>query len=253
MERAIDAMAAAIAAILKGKVWGVWLYGSVALEDFRLGWSDIDFVALSDGPLPEEQARRLLTLRQELSAREPGNPYYRAFEGVIADRGEFLRGSFTRLVYWGTSGQRVTDRYTPDAFSLYELAKFGRAVRGDHPWELPAPNREELRRAVRAHYGAIRKYAARTDESLYSCGWLLDIARCVYTLRHGGVIAKTRAGEWALEERVFPDDGPLRRALEIRKSPLAYRDREDVKAWLRSLGPCVQRYADALEKELRRG
>ena len=38
--------------------------------------------------------------------------------------------------------------------------------------------------------------------------------------------------------------------VEIRQEPLAYRDRDDVKQWLKGLGPTVQRYADVLEKEL---
>ena len=82
------------------------------------------------------------------------------------------------------------------------------------------------------------------------CGWLLDIARCVNTLRYGDVIAKTRAGIWALEEHLFPEEEALKKAVEIRQDPLAYRDRDDVKQWLKELGPTVQRYADVLEQEL---
>jgi hypothetical protein len=191
---AIARMTGEIVSVLDGDVYGVWLYGSVVMDDFRPGWSDIDFVALARGTLSESQAERLLTLRQEMLGREPGNPYYRSFEGVIAGAGEYRSGVFERLVYWGTSGQRITDRYAPDAFSAFELAKYGRQVYGDQPWILPAPDREELVRAVRADYDTIRKYAVQTDASLYSCGWLLDIARCVYTLRHHDVIAKTQAG-----------------------------------------------------------
>ena len=248
---AIARMTGEIVSVLDGEVYGIWLYGSVVMDDFRLGWSDIDFVALARGPVTESRAERLLTLRQEMLSREPGNPYYRSFEGVIAGVEEYRRGAFERLVYWGTSGQRITDRYAPDAFSAFELAKYGRPVFGDQPWILPAPGREELVRAVRAHYDTIRKYAVQTDESLYSCGWLLDIARCVYTLRHHDVIAKTQAGRWALEQRLFPDDAPLRKALEIRQDPLTFRGNAETVRWLKSLGPAVQQYADVLEQELR--
>ena len=106
-------------------------------------------------------------------------------------------------------------------------------------------------RAVREHYESIRKYAVQTNESLYSCGWLLDIARCVYTLRYSGVIAKTQAGIWALEEHLFPDEEPLRKTIEIRKAPWRFKDSESTRRWLAGLGPVVQRYADVLEEELR--
>ena len=252
MKNAIDAMVNEIVRITDGDVYGVWLYGSVVMDDFRPGWSDIDFVALTGGPVSESQAEQLLTLRQEMLEKEPGNPYYRSFEGVIAALDEYRSRSFTRLVYWGTSGQRITDRYTPDTFSAFELARYGRPVYGGHPWILPAPGREELVKAVREHYECIRKYAVQTNESLYSCGWLLDIARCIYTLRTGDVTAKTQAGIRALEEHLFPDEEPLRKTLEIRQNPRAFIGTEELNRWLKSLGPVVQQYADVLEQELQR-
>ena len=252
MNNAIDAMVNKIVRITDGDVYGVWLYGSVVMDDFRPGWSDIDFVALTGRPVSESQAEQLLMLRQEMLEKEPGNPYYRSFEGVIAALDEYRSRSFTRLVYWGTSGQRITDRYTPDTFSAFELARYGRPVYGGHPWILPEPAREELVNAVREHYECIRKYAVQTNESLYSCGWLLDIARCIYTLRTGDVTAKTQAGIWALEEHLFPDEEPLRKTLEVRQNPRAFMGTEELNGWLKSLGPVVQRYADVLEQELQR-
>ena len=245
-------MTEAIASVLGGRVLGAWLFGSVVLDDFRLGWSDIDMLVLTDGPISESEAEGLVMLRQKLAAREPENPYYRLFEGIVAYADEYRTGEFTRLVYWGTTGQRVTDRYRMDAFSRYELAKYGRRVFGSGEFDFEPPESRELYDAVAAHCRAIRECAVRTDESLYSCGWLLDIARCVYTLRRGGVIAKTAAGLWALEKHIFPDDEPLRKTLAIRQEPLLYKDRAEVKLWLSSLGPVVQSYADALELELGR-
>ena len=252
MNNAIDAMVNKIVRITDGDVYGVWLYGSVVMDDFRPGWSDIDFVALTGRPVSESQAEQLLTLRQEMLEKEPGNPYYRSFEGVIAALDEYRSRSFTRLVYWGTSGQRITDRYMPDTFSAFELARYGRPVYGGHPWILPAPAREEIVNAVREHYECIRKYAVQTNESLYSCGWLLDIARCIYTLRTGDVTAKTQAGIWGLEEHLFPDEEPLRKTLEVRQNPRAFIGTEELNGWLKGLGPVVQQYADVLEQELQR-
>ena len=250
MNNAITRMTEEIVTIMDEKVYGIWLYGSTVLDDYWPGWSDIDFIALTDGRISERQAEELLMLRQKMMNREPDNPYYRSFEGVIADEAEYRRQKFHRLVYWGTSGQRITDQYSPDAFSGFELSKYGKPVYGGKNWILSAPGREKLVNAVRAHYNSIRKYAVHTDESLYSCGWLLDIARCIYTLRKNDVIAKTQAGIWALENRVFPDEAPLRKAVRIRMNPLAFKDAEETKQWLKSLGPVVQQYADVLEYEL---
>ena len=250
MLQAIHKMIQEIDSRADGHVYGAWLYGSVVLDDFQQGWSDIDFVALIDGPVSESQAEKLLMLRQDMLIAEPDNPYYRSFEGIIANLYEYRSRSFQRLVYWGTSGQRVTERYKPDVFSLFELAKYSKPIYGDKAWILPAPGREELVNAVRGHYDAIRKYAVETNESIYSCGWILDIARCIYTLRQNDVISKTQAGFWALEEHLFSDDAPLRKTLEIRKNPSSFKDRADIILWLKELGPVVQLYADVLEHEL---
>ena len=251
MQKSINKVTEEIAAVLNGRVHSAWLYGSAVLDDFRLGWSDIDLLVLTLDLITESQAQALLTLRQTLSGREPENPYYRLFEGIIASLNEYRGRTFERLVYWGTSGQRVTDHYQLDVFAQYELAKYGKAVYGQADRSLfPPPGRNELTAAVRAHYASIRKYAVETNESLYSCGWLLDIARCIYTLRYQNVIAKTKAGLWAMEEHIFADEAPLRKTLLIRQNPLLYRDREDVKQWLKSLGPTVQQYADVLEREI---
>ena len=250
-DESVRVTASEISSALDGRIRGMWLYGSVVLGDFRPGWSDIDFLALSSGPISAEQADRILYLRGTLSALHPDNPYFRLFEGVVMPVLSFEEGIGSRAVYWGTSGQRIMDRVTVDAFARQQLAVSGKSVCGEDGRLLfRAPEREEMLRAVRRHLDTIRRYARQTDERLYSCGWLLDIARCVYTVRTGGVISKTGAGEWALENGIFPDGGALERTLAIRRDPEAHKNDPVTAEWLRGLGPTVQRYADVLEKEL---
>jgi len=249
----IDGMTKEIVSALDGNVHSIWLYGSVVQADFRLGWSDIDILVLTGKQFTESQAQELVRLRQTMAADAPDNPYYPLFEGVIANLSEYLSGTFSRLVYWGTTGQRITDRYRPDVFSQYELARIGKSVYGcDDRSIFPVPDRKALTEAVRSHYETIRKYAQQTDARLYSCGWLLDICRCIYTLRNNDVISKTQAGIWALKEHIFPHEDPLKKTVEIRKEPTAYKNQEDIQQWLKGLGPVVQQYADVLELELAR-
>ena len=103
---------------------------------------------------------------------------------------------------------------------------------------------------VKNHYETIRKYARETGESICSCGWLLDIARCIYTLRNNNIISKTQAGIRALENQVFQNGETLTRAIEICQHPLVFKNRDDVKRWLSELGSMVQQYADVLVREL---
>lgn len=204
-----------------------YLYGSAAMDDFRPGWSDIDVLCLLDAPPTEAKAAELAALP------------------------EFLAGRYSRVVYWGTSGEQITDRYDFDAFSRVSLIRHGKLLMGREVRDRMAlPTMDELRDAVGRHLSTIRQVAAQTGPTLYACGWLLDISRCLYTLRTGDILPKTAAGEWALREGLCPVADDLRRALTVRREPMAYREDPDTRAWLGGLAPSVLRYADTLEKEL---
>ena len=250
MRQAIRGMTDALAGYLGDGLTALYLYGSAAMDDFRPGWSDIDILCLTEEPLSEMAAGELVTLRQRM-AEETGQPLYRSFEGAVTALPEFLTGQYSRVVYWGTSGQRVTGGYDFDPFCRVSLLRYGRLLAGREVRGLMAmPTMDELRAAVARHLATIRQVAAQTGPSLYSCGWLLDISRCLYTLRTGDVLPKTAAGEWALREGLCPVEDDLRRALTVRREPARYKDDPDTRAWLSGLALSVQRYADVLEEAL---
>jgi Nucleotidyltransferase domain. len=70
-----------IAEILDGNKASVCLFGSVVLNDFKLGWSDIDFICLTEKSLSTLQATELVNLREKMMREYEGNPYFRLFEG----------------------------------------------------------------------------------------------------------------------------------------------------------------------------
>jgi hypothetical protein len=122
---------------------------------------------------------------------------------------------------------------------MAELLDSGRLLYGEDVRDnFTYPTYGELRDDVRKHYETIRKHGN-------SVGWLLDIARGIYTLQTGKVIAKTAAGEWALESGICPDTDALQKAVQIRKNPLSFTKEE------KSLEcAVVQRFANVLEREL---
>jgi predicted nucleotidyltransferase/GNAT superfamily N-acetyltransferase len=251
LDESIQIMVAEISDILADKSPSIYLYGSVVLDDFKLGWSDIDILVLTKRNICLEQAETLVGLRQSLSKRYPENPYFRLFEGGIRSLGAFINNTPKRTVYWGTSGQRITDNYRLDSFSMAELIDGGRLLYGgDIRDRLTYTTYAELRDDVRKHYEAIRKYAQSTNKSIHSFGWLLDIARGIYTLRTGKIIAKTAAGEWALENGICPVPEALTRAVEVRRDPLAAKSDDGVLSYAGQLGGEIQKFADVLEREL---
>ena len=248
---AINKMVREISSILQGNEPSIYLYGSSVLNDFRLGWSDIDILVLTDKQITEEQAKKLVGLRQVMLEKEPDNPYYRSFEGGMLTLDAFLTGKADRVVYWGTSDEKIADHYVLDSFCMTELIEssillYGNDIRN----QLKAPEFSELYADVKHHYETIRKFAQKTGRSIYSFGWMLDIARCIYTLHTGKIIAKTDAGQWALENNFCPVPDALKTALKVRKSPLEFKKDESTLDYAQTLGELIQKFADVLEKKL---
>lgn len=231
----------------------VYLYGSVMLDDFRPGWSDIDLLVLTQQPLTSAQADQLLPLRQTLAAQHPHNELLRCFEGCILPLEAFLSSQEATCVYWGTSGQRIIRRYPLDSFSMLEVHRHSRLLLGqDVRFRLPVPTFSQLKDGIDAHLTAIRQHARQTGPSLYAYGWLLDIARCLYTLETGGVISKTGAAQWALTQQLCPVPEALTQALQARHDPHAALADPACMARAATLGPDIQRFADVLEARLDR-
>lgn len=263
-QKAIRTMASAISEILIENQPSIYLYGSCVLNDFRLGWSDIDILVLTQKRISQAQAEKLVMLRQELEEGKPDDPcygkpcaipvtgYYRSFEGGMLTLSAFLSKEPDCVVYWGTSGQRITDTYAFDSFCMAELLQNGVLLYGTELRDLlTLPEYSDLYQDVKRHYEGIRQYAQTTDRSLYSFGWLLDIARGIYTLRKGAIISKTEAAQWALDNNLCPVPDTLKIALKVRKNPLAYQKDSEILNYAEALGPDIQKFADMLEKEIK--
>lgn len=251
-ESTIKEMTLQISNILSDCSPSIYLYGSLPLGDFRFGWSDIDILVLTDRQMSEIQAKRLVKLRQAMLEQEPSNPYYRSFEGGILTLDAFILKSSDRVVYWGTSGERITDTYVFDSFDMAELIESSVLFHGlDIRGQLKSPSFSDLYADVERHYKTIRKYVHKTERCLYSFGWLLDIARCLYTLSTGSIIAKTSAGEWALENDLCPTPDAIKFAVKVRRNPWIYRYEKETLNYAETLAEPIQRFADVLEKELK--
>ena len=249
-EKSLNILIKKIKETLKNNLLSIYLYGSIVLGDFKLGWSDIDILVLTKDEIDAVSAQKLLYLRQELLKEEPNNLYYRSFEGGMLSLNGFINKTQENVVYWGTKGEKIKQQYLLDSFSakqLIESAKlaYGKEVRK----KFKMPSYENLCQDILNHYLTIRNHAVKTDRNLYSFGWLLDISRCIYTLKTGEIIAKTKAGEWALKNKLCPDKKALKTALKVRKKP-QLKNKTDVMDYAETLGPTVQKYANVLEKYL---
>jgi len=245
LNESIEIMTDEIVSILSDNKPTIYLYGSAALDDFKLGWSDIDIIVLNEEELTAQQADYLVGFRQTMLKHYPGNSYFRLFEGAMLSVDALLNGKTERIVYWGTSGQRIVDTYSLDSFAIAEILDSGILLFGnDIRDKFSYPTHEQFKADIHRHLITIREHG--TD----GWGWLLDIARGIYTIQTGKVIAKTLAGEWALEKEVCPVMESLKRAVEVRKFPLKYKNLEEYQNYAKHTGDDIQQFADVLEKEI---
>lgn len=249
----VNKMVCAVADILSDCAASIYIYGSAAMDDFRLGWSDIDLIVLTEREISEKQANRLLCLRQDLTKENPGNPCYRLFEGGMLSMDMFFENRPGRAVYWGTRGERICEKYDPDAFGKAQLIQssvhlYGNDIRD----RIKQIEYSDLLEGVKRHHATIRDYAHTTGRSLYTFGWMLDIARCIYTLRSGKIISKTKAAEWAMENHLCPDEDALLFALDVRKNPSEKKKDPKVFDFAETMAGAIQRFNDVLEMEIRR-
>lgn len=246
MRLAINTMAVSIRRILADAQPSIYLYGSVAAEDYRHGWSDIDLLVLTGERITQAQADKLLHLRQHLMACDPDTPYYRLFEGGMLDLGSFLTGEETRVVYWGTSGERIKTTHAFSAFDRASLLQQGQLLLGrDVRRHLEKPDFQEIVAAVIDCLSTVRAHGSGS-RSIYAFGWLLDIARCLSTLVNGRATTKTAAAQWALDEHICPCPEELSMALTVRRQPELIRDPQ-VLDYAEGLTDAITRFADMLE------
>lgn len=251
MKQSIEIMKNRIVDILFTNKPSIYLYGSIVLGDFKLGWSDIDILCLTKTKISDIQANQLLNLRQMLLGEYRNNLYFRSFEGGFLSLDAFINNMPDTVVYWGTKSQRITDKHYFDPFSMIELMENGYLIYGSEVRDqFVYPTKEDILNAIVHHYEIIRKYAVTTERNLYSAGWMLDIARCIYTLKTEKIISKTKAGEWALYNNLVPDTDIMEKVIDIRREPFIYKNNNETMKWLGTLGEYIQRFADVLEKEM---
>jgi hypothetical protein len=194
---------------LPGRIRGLYLSGSLALDDYRTGRSDIDFVAVSDTPLQGPELETLRRVHAELR-RKPRGP---ELDGVyltwpaLAAAPVGLSVPYCLRDEFEPSGDFAVNPVTWCILHRHALPLRGPAkpaVHHDDPML-----REWCRETLRSHWGTwVRAARGYTVHRLYSLTrelvtWgVLGVARAHATIRTGDMISKTAAGAYALE--AFP-------------------------------------------------
>jgi hypothetical protein len=211
-----------------GWVTDLFVAGSVATGDYTPRISDLDLVALVDGPVGATRQATLTTLHRGLdegtgSGLKLGCGYV---DGARLLDLEALHPTWTH----GLLVQRILS-----GIARAELVRHGYAVFGRSPGDvLPAMSDDDVRAAARAELTGYWTWAARRprlwlDPEIADLG-LTSMARGRHTLATGELLTKTRAIEQADAPAWLIDQLRARRRGEdvtsprVRTALIAWRD-----------------------------
>jgi hypothetical protein len=206
---------------------GMYLDGSLAIGEFDLDKSDIDFVVVTDAEVSSDTFGVLKTMHHRLAGgpskwgRELEGSYIskralrhdrRPAAHPYIDRGSALAMVQPETGYW------VIHRHV--------LREHGVVLAGPLPQTLIDPVApEDLREAVR---GILREWwtpmlteGPLLQNGFYRCYAVLTMSRMLYTLRHGTIVTKPVAAQW------------VQGAFDRRWTPLIQR----ALAWSRDVPP----------------
>lgn len=210
----VDAYLAGLERTLRAEaVFGVYLTGSIALDDYRHGRSDLDILTLTTRPLDDAQLDALDALHKKLEhgSQPHTDAVYVPHEFVgkmppedapgqaYAVDGIFHRGvDYGHLVTWATLDQSGITLRGPAAKTL------GAAP---DPEEFAAWNRQNLEGYWRAQAGKLREHLASHEDVEEIETWMAvwfgtGPGRLHQTIANGTIISKTRSTEYTAE--VFP-------------------------------------------------
>lgn len=217
-----------------GLVEGLYLVGSVALDDFRPGASDVDFIAISSAPPDEQSARALAAVHARLAA-QPGLPAFEGIYATFAELGNSPAESAGGLVHH--DGKLTFGRQGRSPVEWTTLSWHGMTVRGPVPadlrvhtdrGELAAWTLDNLDRYWVRWVAQGRRLTSRTALAMltdWGVAWgVLGVSRLHYTAASGQITSKTGAGQHALG--AFSDGWRpvIEEALRCRPRPVAVPD-----------------------------
>lgn len=190
--------------ILGDRFIGLYLYGSLATGDFKARRSDIDFLVVTNGELPESTIADLEAMHQDLWSS--GSKWAEKLEGAYVPIETLRRynaeGASRPTV---NEGKFYLDREGSDwLIQRYILREFETIVAGPSLRSLIDPVRpNDLRQAVKellqSWWAPMLRNPSRLLDRGYQPYAVLSMCRALFLLKHGKVVSKDDAAKWAIE------------------------------------------------------
>lgn len=194
--------------VLGAEFVGLYVYGSLALDDFTPGRSDIDFMVVTENDLPEDTLPALRAMHARLTALGDSDSRFAwaaKLEGPYIPRDALRRYDPARSLHPAlrVDGSFDVDGHGPDwIIQRYVIREYGITVSGPEPHTLIDPvTPDDLRCAVggnlRSWWEPMLTRIYRLREPEYQAYAVLTMCRALYTLERGDVAGKAAAAQWA--------------------------------------------------------
>ena len=201
----LQRLLAGVQAVLGEQFVGMYVHGSLATCGFQPGRSDVDFLVVTAGTLPEEMLRALETMHARV--RDSGLRWATRLEGSYIPR-RALRcydPADARHPALRMDGSFGVDQHDSDwIIQRYLIREHAIVIAGPSPRALidPVPA-GDLRRAagriLREWWAPQLHDHSRLRSSEYQAYAVLTMCRALYTLQWGTVGSKEVAARWAQE------------------------------------------------------
>ncbi|MBG9735504.1 nucleotidyltransferase domain-containing protein [Paenibacillus alvei] len=188
---------------------GLYIYGSIALGDYSLALSDIDFIAITRARLHEEEISKLNDIHAQVnrfSARPNMNGIYITWDDIGK-----LPKDVAPFPYYCDGKMKQSGYFELNLVTWYELKQHGIAILGPPVSELDIAF--DMDAFLNEMHENLNRYWARwirSSKPFYSIkgllllnraqiAWgVLGVTRQWYTFRERAITSKAGAGEYAL-------------------------------------------------------
>lgn len=233
--------------VFGGRLASVILYGSVVFDDLAPGYGDLDFLAVMEGELTDENLQQLTKLRHSLRNGDYG-VLAKMLEGAFLPRRMLDPAQTGRAFWWGTTGERAWQENRLGWITLHQIRESGLRIYGeDTRGEIPKITRSQMLGELRALCQSLEDHGK--GGSLHSVDWLLLAAWGLYLVKEGKYCSKSQAADWGFEHAAGEWRKQLPRARQLRINPGLAEDGE-WKEWLHGLDRPIREAGDELKREL---
>lgn len=196
---------------LPASVQALYLVGSIALDDYQLGRSDVDFVGVTAGTFPPPALDAVQAVHETLHAASPRPEFSGIY--ITPDRLQGNPLEVSKVPFFQEGHFQRTGGFEANPAVWLTLRNYPRAMRGPaaplvwhdstivRRWTVDNLNTYWARLVARLRQASAAEQAARRGDLLAWC--VPGVVRLHYTITTGDVTSKSGACRYALQR--FPE------------------------------------------------